>query len=494
MRHIAFLILFAASTVFAAPIENVTSSALLPGDSAIFNLDFIDPFGIPLYDVILKAKSSGNQYSDTMSHIEGDLHYATTFQGAIPFSDPSGMIEFYGRIEGDTLVATQSFKNASNQFPPEVNLYADLAPDAVGDTTPGSLGQWLDLTGSAVTYSDTRFYARLNNVGGGWPLNQGFTTYFIYGFVLANPDSLALSGLALIYANVPLFLSTGLYSVNLADTSFSRIANISSQTSGNSLHLACNISDIISDPLFPTWPPQSGHIITGGFALTAELGTPGFNDFTYPSSFAPVTQLLNADINAAPGLGESSFGIIPDITVDIGIDYFDSDNNLPILRQLFFDGEEFAMGSFDHNYADTARFGNLLAWPGSGLHTYYFLFSDGNDTVQTPIDTLDLSPTSARDDRLPQNFELTQNYPNPFNAQTTISFSLAEAAYVEMQVYDISGKEIRTLYAGFAETGASTVIWDGTNSDGLDVSSGIYFYRISAGGDLHVNRSMILLR
>jgi hypothetical protein len=466
----------------------------MSGDSAIFNLDFIDPFGIPLYDVILKAKTSGAVHSVVLNQIEGEPQYLTTFQNSVQFENPTGTIEYYGRVESDTLVATQSFKNATNGFPPLVDLYAELAPDAVGDTTPGSAGQWLDLTGSAVTFSDTRFYARLNNAGGGWPQSEGFSTYFIYGFIIANPDSLTLAALALIYANVPIIIPSGLYHVDLTDTSFSRISGISTNTSGNSLHLGCNISDITSDPLFPTWPPASGFIITGGFTLTVEFSEPGFNDYTYPSLFIPQTQYLETAGNSAPLLGDIAFDIVPNITVNAAIDYHDSEDNLPVLRQLFFDGDVFNLGSFDHSYNDTARFTHLLTWPGAGEHYYYFRFSDGGDTVQTALDTLLIDPNSTPEHEIPLTFELYDNYPNPFNAQTTISFSLDRQAELTLNIYDITGKAVRTLANGNFGPGFHQASWEGKNNDGHLVSSGIYFYRLDISGKGSVTRKMLLLK
>ena len=151
-------LLILTGSIYAAPIENVVSSALMPGDSAIVNLDFIDPYGLPFYDAIIKARPSGATADSTiiLSHAAPDPFYLTTFEGAMHFTNPAGPIQYYGRIAADTLVATQSYKNTSNQFPPASILYADLAPDAVGDTMSGTIGPWLDLTGTAATYSDTQ--------------------------------------------------------------------------------------------------------------------------------------------------------------------------------------------------------------------------------------------------------------------------------------------------------------------------------------------------
>ncbi len=492
----AFLYIL-TGVIFAAPIENVTSSAFMPGDSAVVNLDFIDPFGLPLYDAVIKARPAGANFDSSfvLSHVPDDPYYLTTYEGVMHFAEPAGPIEFYGRIEADTLVATQSYENSSNQFPPASILYAPLADDAVGDTLPGTLGQFLDLTGAAMTYSDTRVYARLSNVGGGWPGNQGLTTYFVYGVVLLNPDTLSLTVTAMVNINVPFLFEPGLYTLNLADTSFQRVADISLQPSGTNLHMACDISDLLSTPNFSVWPPRAGYIMAVGFTATATLsGVPSFNDYTYPSVFMPQTQYLNVADNQAPVLSNLTFDLLPNIGINAHCDYYDADDNLPVLRKLFFDRGVFDMGSLDHSYDDTATFNYALAWPGAGWHFYFFRFSDGADTLQTPWDSLYIDPNGIADNIIPTDFALFQNYPNPFNAQTRISFNLRETANVELSVFDINGNRVAILTNGRPKAGPHSVIWNGKNNDGQIVSSGIYFYQLSINGNSSATKEMILLK
>jgi hypothetical protein len=494
---IILFVFLTAGVLYAAPIENLSSSALMPGDSAIFNLDFIDPFGLPLYDITINARVPGQStdYIDTLDHAPIDPRYLNTYQGSIHFNTPSGTIQYYGRVAADTILTTQSYKNTGNQFPPASNLYAELASDATGDTTPGSAGQWLDLTGAGVTYSDTRLYARLNNVGGGWPTNQGFTTFFIYGVILLNPDTLSLRATALVFANVPILFPAGLYSVNLADTSFQRISDISHQTSGNTLHLACNISDLITDPNFPVWPPNSGHILMLGFTATMPLtGTPSFNDYTFPGSFIPSTGFLNASGNQGPTVSNIAFDMIPNIALNVRCDYFDPDGNLPVIRQLLFDRGVFDMGSFDHSYGDSASFNHALVWPSDGIHVYFFRFSDGFNTFETPMDTINIEPSGVDENTLPVEFTLEQNYPNPFNSKTIISFNLGQPGYVNLTLYDISGAEVAVLANENMPAGSQSITWDSQNNDGHPVSSGLYFYRLSIDGKNGATKEMLLLK
>lgn len=101
--------------------------------------------------------------------------------------------------------------------------------------------------------------------------------------------------------------------------------------------------------------------------------------------------------------------------------------------------------------------------------------------------------TGVGDDAPPRKTYLAQNRPNPFNPATTIRFSLAEKGFVVLAVYDARGQLVRTLERGVLTPDVYSVMWDGTNSDGAPVSSGVYFYRLDTRGARQV-RKMVLLK
>ena len=80
----------------------------------------------------------------------------------------------------------------------------------------------------------------------------------------------------------------------------------------------------------------------------------------------------------------------------------------------------------------------------------------------------------------PDHFVLEQNYPNPFNSITTISYTLANAGTVTIEIYDVLGKKIRTLFHNKQISGHYSVNWNGKNELGNKVSSGVYFYKIKS--------------
>ena len=95
---------------------------------------------------------------------------------------------------------------------------------------------------------------------------------------------------------------------------------------------------------------------------------------------------------------------------------------------------------------------------------------------------------------LPAAFSLADNYPNPFNPATTIQYALPQAADVELTVYNVVGQPVRTLVAEHQNAGRYVVEWDATNDSGHSLSSGMYFYRLQAGGEYHKVKKMLLIK
>ena len=81
---------------------------------------------------------------------------------------------------------------------------------------------------------------------------------------------------------------------------------------------------------------------------------------------------------------------------------------------------------------------------------------------------------------IPTAFALHPNYPNPFNPTTNIAFALPVDSKVSLKIYNVAGQLVRTVVNQTMPAGNHTVTWDGTNSSGDKVASGIYFYRLNA--------------
>ncbi len=92
----------------------------------------------------------------------------------------------------------------------------------------------------------------------------------------------------------------------------------------------------------------------------------------------------------------------------------------------------------------------------------------------------------------PTEFALLQNFPNPFNPETTIKYNVASGSNVSLRIYNVVGQVVRTLVAEQQNAGRYTVRWNGADDRGVSVSSGIYFYQISAGNFSDVKKLMLL--
>ena len=99
--------------------------------------------------------------------------------------------------------------------------------------------------------------------------------------------------------------------------------------------------------------------------------------------------------------------------------------------------------------------------------------------------------TGADDTPVPRT-TLHQNYPNPFNPTTVVSFDLAAPGRVRLDVFDVAGRLVATLIDGVRAAGPSQTTWNGRDANGQPVSSGVYFYRLLAGGTSQTKKMVLL--
>ncbi len=104
---------------------------------------------------------------------------------------------------------------------------------------------------------------------------------------------------------------------------------------------------------------------------------------------------------------------------------------------------------------------------------YYYKIQDVDRSGRTALN----GPVAA-EVPMPESIALAQNYPNPFNPSTTISYELPRAAQVELAIYNLQGQLIRTLCSGQMAPGIHHVVWDAHDSQGLQVPTGLYYYRL----------------
>jgi hypothetical protein len=157
------------------------------------------------------------------------------------------------------------------------------------------------------------------------------------------------------------------------------------------------------------------------------------------------------------------------------------------LSEDFVPGAANLVGQLD----ETEYFDGEWTW-GAG---YYYKLSafdiNGNESAFSLFSTDNI--TGDETPKAPAASYLAQNFPNPFNPTTKISFGLAAPADVSLRIYDAAGRLVRVLAEGARPAGNYSELWDGRDSGGRAVASGIYFYRLGAGSFTQT-RKMILLR
>ena len=113
------------------------------------------------------------------------------------------------------------------------------------------------------------------------------------------------------------------------------------------------------------------------------------------------------------------------------------------------------------------------------------------------FDNISFSPSNSvgidnKSETLPQGFALEQNFPNPFNPVTTLRYDLPENGLVNITIYDMMGREVKTLINQIQDAGYRSVIWDATNDYGKPVSAGIYLYQIQVGEYMQTKKMVLL--
>ena len=148
----------------------------------------------------------------------------------------------------------------------------------------------------------------------------------------------------------------------------------------------------------------------------------------------------------------------------------------------------------------------ILHWDTTGTPDQWVDITTSVDTVSNEVwgTTAELSPfvigsgtaTGIGDDAqgVPTQAALYQSTPNPFNPTTTIRYDVpAGGANVDLAIYDVAGRLVKRLAAGFQQPGTKTAVWDGRNDSGQQVATGVYFYRLRAGAFVSA-RKMVLLK
>lgn len=132
----------------------------------------------------------------------------------------------------------------------------------------------------------------------------------------------------------------------------------------------------------------------------------------------------------------------------------------------------------------TVEYSDHTAIPGRSYSYYISAVRGNSEAVRSTTIKLSLPPKPVT---------LYQNFPNPFNPSTTISFFIPDRASINLDIFDVKGRRVKTLIDEIKPAGRYNAEWNGRNSRGNPVSSGVYYYRLTAGKNI-ITKKLVLMR
>ncbi|MDZ4181837.1 MAG: T9SS type A sorting domain-containing protein [Candidatus Cloacimonadaceae bacterium] len=138
-------------------------------------------------------------------------------------------------------------------------------------------------------------------------------------------------------------------------------------------------------------------------------------------------------------------------------------------------------------------FYNDFTWGSNAITPSYHPTPDGGEVMFMELQVVFPPAVDNNDNTVaPIAKTLHQNYPNPFNPETTISFDMPKAGNANLSVYNVKGQLVKNLINGTLGFGKQSIVWNGTDSNGNSVPSGLYFYRLTANGNTETMKMMLM--
>ena len=190
--------------------------------------------------------------------------------------------------------------------------------------------------------------------------------------------------------------------------------------------------------------------------------------------------------NIHPGVPEGVMAMVSGNTVDLSWnESSDDDFQYYIIEKSVYDAIEI-IETADAYYIDE----NYIP---SEVHSYRVAAVDYAGNQSEFSELVEVAVLSVDVQITPVDFVLHQNYPNPFNPTTQIKYDLPSDSYVNISIYDVMGRKIKSLFNNNQTSGYYSLRWDATNDIGEGVSAGMYIYTIQAG-EYRSTKKMVLLK
>lgn len=408
----------------------------------------------------------------------------TTYTAEIT-AEESQDIRIRMKAHNDSLSYLQPAYIDSNSLP-AYNALAEVTTDPNGDSQIAESPN-LDITSYGIGYNTTKIFAGIQNVSGGFPTSEGILgPYNLYIAILANPEVVFADTIvyAMVYANVPLVLSPGLYKVTnpLSNFGFTRIGSIDSHMSNNQLVLSCNWQDLINDSDFGTWPNTGNmlglEIVTAQMNISAQAS---FGDYSMPSMVNFDNLLIPAHVNTLPVLSDLQITSSSNSTT-FTVTYTDADGDFPLFAAVCIDREmDYYMSPVTLNFNSPVVYSVTI--PNTEIGAGVITFSDNmSDFV-----SLELSVANTEEEVAPKNnFSL---YPNPWNKNNgtiTVAWDNTSKRQPSFKLFNIKGQCIQSweITDKNANQQALTI-------DTAPLPVGIYLMQMSAGSTRMVKKVFV---
>ena len=210
-------------------------------------------------------------------------------------------------------------------------------------------------------------------------------------------------------------------------------------------------------------------------------------DLIYPTVLDTI-QISSDTDETIPFLWQESFDPDSDVIykLTISLDYFGT-----VYTNVYEDITDTTFGISAYEYATLMTNLNLPRWNMD----YFIEASDEEFTIVSEEGEFVFENTSLsiEGEIIPEVFALHQNYPNPFNPITSLRYDLPEDGLVNITIYDMMGRIVKTLVNGSQTAGYKSIKWNATNDRNEPVSAGLYLYTIQAG-EFRQTKKIVLLK
>jgi hypothetical protein len=456
--------------------NQVRHSAQLPGDRVTIRVE--NPAGPGIENALLY--SAGGVQELPMAGVPDG---PATVEGAAPA--PIAERRFYGfRLWQDEALNLLPVRIADGVEPVPGEL-TQVASDPAGDELFGLTH--LDLVDCRLSFSGSRLFAALRNVGGGFPVNSGFTFYsYLLGIAdpaQADPDTI----FALMYTfNQPGIIGPGLYKITgtgLDDLEKLGDITVATYPGENTLLLSCQLADLTSDPDFSAWYDAADpRIAVAGFTQKITVFGGAQEADRTPGGTSHLREIwIDPEANRLPGLEDLRI-VNPGPNAYAQVVYTDADANCPVLSEIVFDGtESYPMRPLTLDYAASVVYATDPGIPPlvTGLWDEAVArFSDNaTDIVEAWI-----TGTWVPDETHPEDARLwrVESAPNPGTGTIEFRVPASLPSPWRLTIVDATGRTIARVTAAEGAGDGRAMLWDGRDRQGREVPTGSYGWRLEA--------------